>query len=345
MTPEKTFAMSKRVRGLDGLRFGLALCVVVGHIGLPISVDPSSYSLPWNYITAVYANAFNGPAAVVCFFLISGFCIHFPYRYKSIDFVSYFARRHIRIWIPIFTALLLAKSLGYRTSLLGESILWSLIAEEIYYLLYPWLLGLSRQFGWCRLLLVSAILAFALVLANPSAQDYPSFSFYGNWILGLPVWISGCLLANQYDQLKNHAPAILLWRFGLLATFVLTSIARFHFGLGYPWSLSLAAIYFWFWLRAEILHYKTNEPFLLLENLGKLTYSLYLTHLVFFHVLKLIVGDLPSNVFWRLSYLILIVVAAAIFYAVIESPSHRLARMLGKRLAKGETHQTAFARE
>jgi peptidoglycan/LPS O-acetylase OafA/YrhL len=336
-TTEKTTVQPNtlhRVRGLDGIRFALALCVTIGHIGLPVDVDPSSYQKPWNYAAAVYANAFNGPAAVVCFFLISGFCIHFPFRNQPVDLLSYFARRHVRIWTPILTALLLARFVGYKTSLLGDSILWSLIAEEIYYLIYPWLLASSRRFGWHMLLILSTVMAIAIALTNTSAKDYPSFGYSGNWILGLPVWISGCILADHFGQLAQRPRRILFWRLGLVATFVLTSVARFHLGIGYPWSLSVASIYFWFWLKAEIIYYQAIEPLAWLERLGKLTYSLYLTHLILFHILKMTFGDLPASVPLRLFYLTLILLGAAAFYVVIESPSHRLARWLGNRLSK-----------
>ncbi|MHC5826388.1 MAG: acyltransferase family protein, partial [Nostoc sp.] len=91
----------KRVRGLDTLRFFFALWVVFGHLGfLPLAIDKSN--IFGKIISGIYGNLFSGPAAVIGFFVISGFCIHYPYRYdKKLFLVPYFSRRHVRIWIPI----------------------------------------------------------------------------------------------------------------------------------------------------------------------------------------------------------------------------------------------------
>src|ERR1700737_465476 len=53
---------------------------------------------------------FNAPAAVIFFFVISGFCIHFPNRNGVVmrSWKLYYARRYLRTLIPMMAALGLA---------------------------------------------------------------------------------------------------------------------------------------------------------------------------------------------------------------------------------------------
>jgi peptidoglycan/LPS O-acetylase OafA/YrhL len=70
--------------------------VVFSHFGVPFLRDPrlGMYGPP---IRAIFGAQFNGPAAVIIFFVISGFCIHCPNR-KRIEFSSwktYYARSYL----------------------------------------------------------------------------------------------------------------------------------------------------------------------------------------------------------------------------------------------------------
>src|ERR1700680_2457684 len=64
---------------ISRLRFVLAILGVVGHYGLPIFHGVAKGRLWW-VVRALFNNSINGPAAVIIFFVISGFCIHFPNR-------------------------------------------------------------------------------------------------------------------------------------------------------------------------------------------------------------------------------------------------------------------------
>src|ERR1700680_1198420 len=64
---------------ISSLRFVLAIWVVAGHYGLPIFREGPKERLSWA-VRALFNNSINGPAAVTIFFVISGFCIHFPNR-------------------------------------------------------------------------------------------------------------------------------------------------------------------------------------------------------------------------------------------------------------------------
>lgn len=324
--------LGKRVQGLDTLRLALALCVVFGHIGLPIAADPSSHTLPWSAFAAIYANAFNGPAAVVCFFVISGFCIHYPYRnQKTLELLPYFSRRHIRIWVPIAAAVIAAKCVGLRVVVLGDSILWSLIAEEIYYLLYPILRWLRLRWSWLGLIVMAYAAAILMAATDVSAMNYPSFGIGGNWILGLPCWLLGCHLAQTSDGWGIVAPRVSLMRVWTLRTIIvavgtLCSIARFHLAIGYPWSLTVCSPLIYYWLHQEIVYYRDHAPIQILESAGQMTYSIYLTHLLASRFLTNHVGPISEELLPRVLYFVGVLTLTASFYFTIERPSHRLAR-------------------
>src|SRR4051812_28868708 len=101
--------LNRRVRGLDTIRFVLALWVVIGHVGfLPLKVETTNMVV--KVLLGIYGNLFSGPAAVIVFFVISGFCIHYPFRHKKrLSLVPYFSRRHLRIWLPIIAAVIVAR--------------------------------------------------------------------------------------------------------------------------------------------------------------------------------------------------------------------------------------------
>jgi peptidoglycan/LPS O-acetylase OafA/YrhL len=217
MAPKTDVKIDTRVRGLDTIRFFLAIWVTIGHFWVPLGIDESS--LIGKITVGIYTNLVNGPAAVIVFFVISGFCIHYPYRHhKELLIIPYFSSRHLRIWIPIVVAVLCGIPLGVKFSLLERSILWSLVAEEIYYLIYPMLLSLRRKIGWQKILFFAYVGASAIVCSNPTINDYPSYGPYLTWLLGLPCWLLGCCLAERADRLREIASIvdvnILKWRLG-----------------------------------------------------------------------------------------------------------------------------------
>src|ERR1700722_18290217 len=76
-----------RVLPISSIRFVLAMWVVLSHFGIPVLREHRSLDFLW-ILRAIVNTAFNGPAAVIVFFVISGFCIHFPNR-KGIEIRSW----------------------------------------------------------------------------------------------------------------------------------------------------------------------------------------------------------------------------------------------------------------
>jgi peptidoglycan/LPS O-acetylase OafA/YrhL len=327
-----------RVFGLDSIRALCALWVVLGHFGAPPIlkwVDRSSTSA-W-LITGVYGNFWNGPAAVIVFFVISGFCIHYPFArtLRIPSFVEYLSRRYVRICLPMFVAIPLASGVGVTLDLFHDTILWSLAAELVYYTLYPVLLHLRRRHtSWQWMIAVSFGLALLVASTNPSTKDYAAFGLALNWLLGLPCWLIGCELADRTSAGRfPSGEAIWWWRLGVWGTSVVCSVLNFHSPLVHVWTLNFFALLVGFWLALEIHRYQTRRPLPWLEAAGQWSYSVYLTHLPAAALLATygppdlgIVGN------WLMK-LVFVLTVGYVFYRLVESPSHKLARVASRSLA------------
>jgi peptidoglycan/LPS O-acetylase OafA/YrhL len=208
------------------------LWVVFGHNGFMPLVDGVDLThLAGRVSRAVYNNLTPGPAAVIVFFVISGFCIHYPFRRASSvpALLPFYARRYLRILIPIAAAITISRPLGIQLDMLGPSILWSLLCEEIYYALYPWLLRLRNRYGWRRLIAASYVVSLALAVTNLKSGEYPAFGIQGNWLLGLPCWLLGCDLAESYAELAAlPRPRLWIgwWRLGAVGLSMIASVRR-----------------------------------------------------------------------------------------------------------------------
>jgi peptidoglycan/LPS O-acetylase OafA/YrhL len=338
---------SERLRGLDAIRYICAACVVLGHMGTPFH-NIESYGGLIRHLSSVYKLSFCGPAAVIVFFVISGLCIHFPYRNgKRIEYFSYYMRRYLRIGIPLVTVVAFTQLFSHNSfhtlsiSRLNDSVLWSLIAEIIYYTLYPALMYIKRLIGWNITLLVAFAGAYTVVFTHPLITILGYYPLYGwklNWILGLPCWLLGCHLAEKIGSNSINSSvatpsqlAIWMWRGTVWAASVTAIILQFHqhggsIRLGYSMTLDLFAIIVYFWLSQEIQYYRFNEPLRWLEIAGAASYSLYLVHPV---VLDVLIQYEPFARHGTLGWVLVfceIIAASTLFYFLIERPSHLLAR-------------------
>ena len=339
----------ERIKGFDTLRFFLALWVLFGHFGfIPLKLTSSAFL--GQLFKGVYNNAFSGPAAVIVFFVISGFCIHYPYREGAKLWpASYFARRYIRILAPMLLAIIISVPLGLGLTNLNNSILWSLLCEEIYYVLYPGLLFASRRVGWTSIIVGAYFCSFAVVCSAPRTLNYASYGPYLNWLLGFPCWLLGCRVADKVRSLRTLAlstGSIWLWRAAAWILSSLCSVLRFHASVGYPWTLGLFALFVYLWLQREVIYHNTHSPRAIFERGGKWSYSIYLTHQHGMVVFALALGS-PTGVLSWVASVSFTVLAAYVFYRVAEKPSHELARKVGKRLKLSKqriaTHETVTA--
>ena len=230
----------------------------------------------------------------------------------------------------------------------NPGIIWSLIAEMVYYALYPALNRLGTRFGWGTVYAASAVLAMGIGILQPNASlnDLP---IPASWLSSLPPWILGCWMAEVHA--RGWAPAPWMCRRSLLRALVLGcsvaekalgSAAGLLGGKSIPmhwvfWIFPLASWICVLWLNAEIEGFRRKPPPAWLESLGTWSFSLYLVHVIVRDVWAVYVPD-PTAFGTRLATNLLRLLAAlAIAYGfarLVEFPSMRLAQWASRRVGR-----------
>jgi len=335
--PVGTPAYTRKVVGLDSIRFVCAFVVMLGHIGLLNDRLYGSARVGFAHLaTGIYNALFNGPAAVIVFFIISGFCIHFPFRgTRALSRSSFYSRRFIRIVLPAAAFLLILRYVLRDNSSPQNTVLWSVICEMIYYLIYPALLYFRRRSSWL-ILIAFASSAAAIIIAmhvgslNAGLYGYIALG-WSTWIVGLPCWLFGCWLAENYQSFAVLSTAqIWLLRAAIYSLTVLLELFRFHVNSFFLASncilLDLFAVPACFWLGYEISYASHHARSRVLEWAGGWSYSLYLVHPLVGPALSAIglslIVERPQTHFLLL---ILSLFASYGFFLLVERPSHRLA--------------------
>jgi len=331
---------SNRIQGLDSIRFIAALFVAVDHLlELPrySTLNESSFILKALYL--LYSHAISGPTAVIVFFVISGFCINYPYTSgKPLNIGEFYSKRLIRIGIPMIVAFLL----GTYFNLHNLGVLWSLKAEIIYYLLFPLLLWLRKYYKWNTLIIVSFLISYAIIIAFVRLEAsgdivtgypfgiYPRYG-YLNFLVGLPCWLLGVKLAEVY-RLKNSTykpvttSSIILFRLLAWAGLFVCKSLYFHTNIGFNESLNCYAIVVYFWLEKEIFYFRHKKPLQLLEQAGNWSYSLYLCHSAIPTLFIYMSIPYYNSTIHFVLLLSASFVVSYLFYLLTEKPSHKLSK-------------------
>jgi peptidoglycan/LPS O-acetylase OafA/YrhL len=339
----------RHIHGLDSIRFICAAVVAVGHFSLVLDFTPLGLSENVSKIlNGIFGLPWNGPAAVIVFFVISGFVIHLPRTNGvHIPVAEYYARRLIRIILP--TAAFVILHLFY----LGppphgdwnKTILWSVICELIYYLIYPLLLasGIRIQ-HWLLLSCVGFAILIGVYWETLLVDlNYPVFGYAGTWIAGFPAWLAGCWLAENWRRFAvSRTSTIWLLRAIAIAIPAALQMLRFQVPALAPWNsyaitLTLYVPFIVYWLGKEIRHHQDRQTAPRLDVLGVATFSIYLVH--WFVVESIPAADRGAAM--MIVYLVGVAVASWLFYILIERPSHQMARTIGRKFSRRETRQAA----
>jgi peptidoglycan/LPS O-acetylase OafA/YrhL len=324
--------------GVDSIRFILALIVMLSHFDNKYadSLKVSSH-LYLKMFGGFLANGFDGTSAVIAFFIISGFIIHYSSKNGINNVLQFWLRRFLRILIP-FAIITIAGSFFDHPE---KTVTWSLFCELIYYALYPLLLKIN--ISWKTKFIISWLIAAVIIgigsshdilaLIKQSNSSYHGYYWqlgnYVTWIIGLPCWLLGVLIAENIDQLKTLTlTKVIMYRLLIFFISCFCCIAKFHLHFSYILSMNLFALLLYKWIETEIIYYKNNPPNFTLEKLGKFSYSLYLCHPLTLVLLKrvMILNSLTYPVF-----ILLTVLTAYIFYLLIERPSHQLSRNINRK--------------
>ncbi|MVN78644.1 hypothetical protein GO988_20110 [Hymenobacter sp. HMF4947] len=328
--------------GLDSIRFLLAFVVVLSHFQSPITTSmrhsSSAYLRPLGMLVNVSC---TGIAAVIAFFIISGFVIHYPNKAGISSKASFYSKRLIRVLIPLVIISLLGIPFGNPE----KAVVWSLYCELIYYIIYPalvaaptsWRTKLLVSFAVSGLLILTVGLHEVLSLLTQSDRNYHGefwqFGIGLTWIIGLPCWLLGVNLAERIDNQRQAVSTkrILLIRAAIISLTIGAQIAKFHFYFSYIIAFTLLAFPIMKWLEIEIVYYKSNAPLPFLEKWGKFSYSLYLCHPL---ILAVLAVTLPLTSYTYFPYLFSCLAFSYGFYLILEKPAHLLAARMSMRFSK-----------
>ena len=308
-----------------------------------------SETLNW-FVNGVYSSIFCGPAAVIIFFIISGFCIHYPYKdnWKRSQAIPFLCARITRILGPILFATIIMHLLKVEISIFYTFIGWSIVCEIFYYSIYP----LVRLFliifkHWKIFFILSFIPTLTSFFVFPiDLVNYPGVGLIYVLFLGLPCWLLGVILCYDIDFKKNkrfiNKRKLNFCRIFTFFAAFLTHILALQEIIGHPFTLNFFAIIAYFWIKNEILYYKNKKiNFVLFEKIGKASYSIYLIHTVPFILIKYS-GIIIKNKFLDFFvYWLLLSTLTFLFFITVEKPFHKLSRNIKNRIENLGSQHTA----
>lgn len=328
------------VRGIDSIRFVLAMIVFLSHGQNQIAIFLKSFDNRIVYYAGVAFNhIFLGPGSVVAFFIISGFVIHYPFKDRQLNVRHFLVRRWVRIGLPLLVAVAIALSLDG----IWMIPIWSLYCELIYYTLYPVLrrLPISWKSQFVISFIIATVMMFTLandelasMLTQTNVNYTGSYAMLGDlltWLIGLPCWLIGVIIAENVDKLKWSVSTIRIIFIRGVILFVAAIVVglKAHWFVSYLFTLNFFAPLIGFWITSEIIYFRHHQPWNWLEYCGKFSYSLYLLHVM---ILILIHQVLPDNLYAYPFIILLTVLISWIFFILVENPSHKLSRYLASKV-------------
>ena len=357
-----------RIEWPDMLRGASALAIVLFHARVAMWVGARALAADDTYAWIDRATAwvtlpfpFFG-TAVMLFFVVSGFAIHFPYAGRRTDFAwrPYAVRRLFRIYPPYAVAVLVtvlaerivagaaqalpsspariaatgAMAQNYVApagQMAGNPSLWSLPVEVELYLIYPLLLWIWRRIGTTAMASGAALVSVAATVVRLTGHDWPT----GNFAAYLIIWVSGAILAEWLRT--DVLPEWRSWHWcvgGVGCVLALTIRAA-----GWPTALEpliWGGLYFlvvlWGLNQSRVVTVLPARLRGTLLFLGRISYSLYLIHFPLLLVAGALwtatAGHKPISVAWPLLASLVPLPFAWLLWRYVERPSQALGRAM-----------------
>ena len=361
-----------RVDAIDVLRGLSCLAVVLYHVRVDLWIGwwrirsyPEQYSafdhaVSWLSVPCPFLGY-----AIVLFFIISGFCIHYPNAEKqAMPWPRYLARRFLRIYPPYLAAILFTAAVAwtcdthwgdstfssdriFRTATLTQNYppeagqflsnpsLWTIPVEMEFYLLYPLVFLAWERFGATTVGIAALALAALALFFAEQGFVWITFTSALFWLF----WLSGAWFAERHrkNDWPKPGPAHYVGSAVLLAMGLWARMENVPSAMQYfLWGAFYVVVFL------LVVGRKANEdaPRLIqlasstLAWIGNISFSLYLIHFPFFKLCGLLYrnafGHKPTNFLVSLSFVPLAILVAWLFHRVIETPSHHLSRRLGR---------------
>ena len=353
---------------IDAIRFLAAFWVLMYHFKPPLFKQLLPHQLSflagalWSGSTALFA----GPAAVIVFFVISGYCIHSAYHKDvALKPVNYYASRFIRIGLPLVVLLCVVQPLPAGQNYL-ESVLWSLYCEMVYYAVYPFL---RPRFHYIGEMIAGCVLMAAVMVAWVRLFGHPvchgcvieTYHVPGTALLYAAGWMGGCLIAEmqrnaaQFQIRGAYSPLTMMLKRGLdastrllanhlvvlravvvasgAAVMILLSESNLKPAMLPLITPDITLPLFQFlaaiWIAAETATPSQSRLWSVLAAFGAWSYSLYLCHKTALALLEMTTFDDTSRYAWFVEVGLAFAISYA-FYRVIEKPSHVISQRLRK---------------
>ena len=355
---------NERIEVVDLLRGLSCLGVLLYHVRIDlwigwwrITTYPKEYSslakvMAWLSIPTPFLGY-----AIILFFLISGFCIHYP-NSLSIStpcWKTYLKRRFWRIYPAYLIAILLTSVISFYCHIkwgdntwslerilrvvtvsqnyppgngqfLSKPSLWTIPLEIEFYALYPLVFFALLKFGFLKVLISSVCISGLAIYFTKQGAYWISFTAIFLW----PSWLLGAWIALLHRK-KKLADLNLFYVYPpLISALVLALTSRLQNCDSWIQYACWTGFYFFFFvavLRSESL-FKINENLILrsLAWVGRISFSMYLVHFPLFKLFGYLhcqaFGEKPANFLISLLYIIPVMFFSWLFFKYIENPIH-----------------------
>ncbi len=356
---------SGRIPVIDFIRGLSCLGVLLYHVRVDLWIGwwritsyPQEYSsfskaMAWLSIPTPFMGY-----AVVLFFLISGFCIHYPNTVGNVRpcWKTYLIRRFWRIYPAYFAALVLTVGISYLCStlwgdknwdvskisrvatltqnyppgngqLLSNPSLWTIPLEIEFYLLYPFAFLFFSSLRSTLLWLVAFGISGLSIILSYQGYQWLTFTALFLW----PSWLLGGWIAELYrdQKLERIKLKYLLPFLGLtLATALISRYQNWETWTQYfAWTAFYSGFFIFCLSHTRLLHRVIGIRLTKAVSwIGKISFSLYLIHFPLFKLFgylhREIFNEKPTNFLTSLFYLFPVIIVAGLFFRWVEKPIH-----------------------